>query len=102
MNAYFENAQYTSNVKREVALPSRKIGDGLISVICAIIGLLTCTAAVKLEKTAFSLVLFIAFFGVVGGIESGEISMLFGIVICAVLSLCEYATLKNLFKRATK
>ena len=55
--------------------------------------------AVKLEKTALSLVLFIAFFGVVGGIESGALTMLAGILICAVISLFEYATLKSLFKR---
>ena len=102
MNAYFENTGYRTNTTRESTINSHSFGDGFISFVCAIIGMLTCTAAVKLEKTALSLVLFIGFFGIVGGIESGAISMLAGIVICAVLSLCEYATLKSLFKRATK
>lgn len=100
MNAYFENTSYGRNIPRSRTAPARKYGDGFISFICAIIGLFTCTAAVKLEKTALSLVLFIAFFGIVGGIESGAISMLVGILVCGVISLLEYATLKSLFKPA--
>ena len=100
MNAYFDNTTYGRNITRERAIPSRKYGDGFISFICAIIGMLTCSAAVKIEKTAVSLILFVAFFGVVGGIECGAISMLIGILVCAIISLCEYATLKSLFKRA--
>jgi hypothetical protein len=42
----------------------------------------------------------VAFFGVVGGIECGAISMLVGIIVCALISLCEYATLKSIFKHA--
>lgn len=99
MNAYFENTSYGRNITRERQIPARKYGDGFISFICAIIGIFTCPAAVKLEKTALSLVLFIAFFSVVGGIESGALTMLAGILICAVISLFEYATLKSLFKR---
>lgn len=99
MNAYFENTGYRANAKRENAIPSHSFGDGLITFICAIIGMLTCPVAVKLEKTAFSLALFITFFGIVGGIESGAISMLLGILLCGVISLCEYATLKSLFSK---
>ena len=102
MNAYFENTGYRTNTRKESAIPSHRFGDGFISFVCAVIGMLTCTAAVKLEKTALSLVLFIAFFGIVGGIESGAISMLLGLIACGILSLCEYATLKSLFKPARK
>ena len=102
MNAYFENTGYRSNTRRESAIPSRRFGDGFISFVCAIIGILTCNAAIKLEKTALSLVLLISFVGIVGSIESGAISMLAGIIVCGVISLCEYATLKSLFKRAAK
>ena len=100
MNSYFDNTSYGRNIARERALPSRKYGDGLISFICAIIGIFACSVAVKIEKTALSLVLFIAFFGVIGGIESGALSMLIGILICGGISLLEYATLKSIFKRA--
>ena len=102
MNAYYENTGYRSNTGRESAIPSHRFGDGLISFICAVIGMLTCSVAIKLEKTAFCLALLIAFFGIIGAIESGAISMLLGIVICAALSLCEYTTLKSLFGRTTK
>lgn len=100
MNAYFENTSHGSNITRDRTAPSHKYGDGLISIICAIIGIFACSAAVKIEKTALSLVLFIAFLGVVGGIESGALSMLVGILVCAVISLLEYATLKSLFRKA--
>ncbi len=102
MNAYFENTGYRTNTRKESAVSSHSFGDGFISFICAIVGMLTCTAAIKLEKTALSLILFLASFGVIGAIESGAMSMLVGILICAVISLCEYATLRSLFKRATK
>ena len=102
MNAYFENTGYRTNTRKESAIPSHRFGDGFISLICAIIGILTCTAAVKIEKTALSLALFLACFGIIGAIESGAVSMLLGILACAVISLCQYATLRSLFKRATK
>lgn len=100
MNAYFDNTTYGRNIARARAIPSRKYGDGFISFICAIIGMFTCSAAVKIEKTAISLVLFVSFFGVAGGIECGAISMLVGTLVCTLISLCEYVTLKSLFKRA--
>ncbi len=100
MNAYFDNTAYGKNIARERTIPSGKFGDGFISFICAIVGLLTCSAAVKIEKTALSLILFIAFFGVVGGIDSGALSMLPGILICGAISFIEYVTLKSIFKRA--
>ncbi len=102
MNAYFENTGYRTNTKRETAIPSHRFGDGFISLVCAIIGILTCTAAVKIEKTALSLALFLTCFGIIGAIESGAVSMLLGIILCAAISLCQYATLRSLFKRATK
>ena len=46
--------------------------------------------------------LFVAFFGVIGGIESGALSWFFGIVLCAVISLLEYVTLKSVFKPMAK
>ena len=102
MNAYFENTGYRTNTRRESAIPTRRFGDGFIELVCAIIGMLTCTAAIKIEKTTLSLALFLSCFGIIGAIDSGAISMLLGIILCAAISLCQYATLKSLFKRATK
>lgn len=99
MNAYYGNTAYGRNISRERTAPSHRYGDGLINFICAIIGILTCSAAIKIEKTALSLGLFLGFFGIVGGIESGSLSMLGGILLCGIISIIEYATLKSMFKR---
>lgn len=100
MNAYFDNTSYGRNIAREKNIPSHSFGDGFIAFICAVIEMLTCSVAVKIEKTVLSMVLLIAFFGVVGGIESGALSMLLGILIGGGISLLEYATLKSIFQRA--
>ncbi|MBR3879112.1 MAG: hypothetical protein IKJ24_03205 [Clostridia bacterium] len=104
MNAYSENlgnVRYNENTRaREYA--DKQLGDGLISFICAVIGLVTCSAAIKLEKTIAVFALFVAFFGVIGGIESGALSWFFGIALCAVISLLEYVTLKSVFKPMAK
>ena len=100
MNAYFEDfgkVRYNENVRaREES--RRQIGDGLISFICAIIGLVTCPAAIKIEKTVVLLSLIIAFFGVIGGMESGTLSLFWGIVLSACIFFVEYVTLKSFFK----
>ncbi len=104
MNAYFENfnnATYNSNVRTH-NVSDRRFGDGLISFICALVGLFTCSAAVKLEKTLVVFSLFVAFFGVIGGIESGALSMFVGILLCGGISLVEYLTLKSVFKPVEK
>ena len=102
MNAYIENTGYRVNTKHEEAVSAPRFGDGFISFVCAIIGMLACPTAIKLEKISLSFILFIGFFGVVGGIETGAISMLLGIIICGAISLCEYATLKSLTERTEK
>ncbi len=102
MNAYFDNTSYGRNIARGRRASTRRFGDGIISFICAVIGMLTCSVAVKIEKTAFSVVVLVAFFGVIGGIEGGSLSWFAGILLCAFLSLIEYATLKSLFKKVTE
>lgn len=104
MNAYIENysnVRYNENTRvREHT--NKQFGDVLISFICAIVGLVTCSAAIKLEKTIAIFALFVAFFGVIGGIESGALSWFFGMVLCAVISLLEYVALKSVFKPMAK
>ncbi len=99
MNAYFENANvgYNKNVRTR-ELPTRRLGDGLISFICTIVAIVTCPVAVMLEKTALMFALFLGFFGVAGAIEAGTLSMLAGIFICGIISLLEYAILKSFWK----
>ncbi len=99
MNAYYENVNIRYNdTTRAHEVPDHRFGDGLISFICAIVGMLTCPVAVKLEKTVLVFALFISFGGVVCAIESGILSMLAGIIICGVISLIEYFTLKSMLK----
>ena len=104
MNVYFENisnAGYNPNTRaREYA--NHSFADGLISFICAIVGLVTCSAAIKVEKTLLVFSLFVAFFGVIGGIENGTLSWFFGIILCSAISFVEYVTLKSVFKPIEK
>ena len=100
MNAYFDNTSYGRNIVRDRVAPRHTYGDGLISFICAIVGMLTCSVAVKIEKSILSVVLLIAFVGVVGGVDSGSLSMLGGLALGGIISLIEYATLKSIFTRA--
>ena len=104
MNAYFEdfsNVRYNEQQRaRESA--TRGLFDRLISFICAIVELVSCPAAIKVEKAVVIFALFIAFFGVSGGIESGSFSWLFGMLLCAAISFVEYVTLKSVFKPIEK
>ncbi len=100
MNVYFDNANIRYN--ENIGTRERHLGDRLIDFICALVGMLTCPAAVKIEKTFLGFGLFVAFFAVVGAIEAGSISMLFGILICGVISLCEYSVIKGIFKPVKK
>ena len=103
MNAYFENANTRfNNGLRANETHSRQFGDGLISFICAITGILTCPAAIAIEKTAAVFALIILSVFVVGAVESASMPMFFGIAICGILSLFEYALLKSMFRRAKK
>ncbi len=100
MNAYFDNVQI--NNVRTHDIPSHRVGDGLISFICTLVAMLTCPVAVMLEKTALIFALFLGFFGVVGAIEGGTLSMFAGIIACGTISLFEYAILKSFWKNSTK
>ena len=100
MNAYYEKTN------RSVAIDNAKplninvnVGDRLIAAICAIVAVFTSAVAVKIEKAVLCTGGFVAFFGVIGSIESGNLSMVLGIVICAVISLLEFFVFKSMFKK---
>ncbi len=106
MNAYlndvrFNNTRYNENTRAYDTSKSR-LGDGIINLICAIVAIVTCPAAVMLEKTAVVFALFLSAIAVVGAIENGIIPMFAGISICAIISLCEYGMLKSLWRRSAK
>ena len=98
MNAYYQGANRTVVVTNANPL-NINIGEKIISFICAIISALTCDMAVIIEKVSVAVVCFVAFIGVVGGIDAGSISMLAGIPICAAISLTECIVLGSLIKK---
>lgn len=104
MNAYFEdfsNVRYNEQQRaREAA--GHGLFDKLVSFICTIVDIVSCPAAVKIEKTLVVFALFVAFFGVIGGIDSGALSWFFGILLCSAISFVEYVTLKSVFKPIEK
>ena len=99
MNAYYQKTNRTIAVTDTRHL-NITIGDKIISFICAIISLFTCTAAIAIEKALLSTVGFIAFFGIIGSMESGIFSMSIGVISCAAISLFEFLILKSLVKKA--
>lgn len=98
MNAYYQRTNRTVVVTDNKPLDIN-IGDKLISFICAVIAFFTSTVAVAIEKATLSVLGFVAFFGVVGSIELGSISMLAGVAICSVISIAEFFILKSLIKK---
>ena len=100
MNAYYENTGYRAGIIGTRAREERQIGDGLIALICAIVAAVTCPVAIKLEKATVAIGLVFAFFGVVGGIDSGAISMGFGALLCLGAMLVEFLVFKSMMKKA--
>ena len=98
MNAYYQRANRTVVVTDTHPL-NINIGEKIISFICAIISALTCDVAIVVEKVSLSVLCFVAFIGVIGGIDAGSISMLAGIPICAAISLTECIVLRSLMKK---
>ena len=98
MNAYYQRTNRTVVVNNSKPLEIN-IGDKLISLICAIISFFTSTVAVAIEKTTISAVGIIAFIGIIGSMELGSISVLFGVAICALISIVEFFILKSLIKK---
>jgi hypothetical protein len=100
MNAYYQKTNRTIAVTNNRPL-NITIGDKIISFICAVISFFTCSAAVAIEKAVFSTAGFVAFFGIIGSMESGAISMVVGILLCAAISLGEFLVLRSLVKKVS-
>ena len=100
MNAYYERTNKTVAINDTKPLNINvNVGDKLIAAICAIVAIFTSAIAVKIEKAVVCTGGFVAFFGIIGGIESGNISMVIGVALCAVISLAEFFVFKSLFKK---
>ena len=99
MNAYFENQAYSNRLSSAPSISDVRVGDKLISVICAIIAFFTCSVMVKIEKATVATALFFSFFGIIGGIDNGNIGLLGGMALCALITFIEFLTLKSMVDR---
>ena len=97
MNAYYQKAHRTITVADTHPLDIT-VGDKLISFICAIVSALTSDVAIVIEKISVSALLFVAFFGVIGSMENGSIGMLAGTMLCLIITLVEFISLKGMVK----
>ena len=96
MNAYFTDSRVATR-----HIPKINLTHGFIEFICSIVAFFTCDAVVKIIKIGVSVLCFIGFFGVIGGIESYTISAVTGLLICGMLSIIEFAVLKSIMNKNT-
>ena len=101
MNAYY-SAGYRAGTIGTRRTNDRVFGDRLISFICAIVAMVTCPVAVKLEKATVAAALVFAFFGIIGSMEASTISMGWGAVLCIAIALFELAIFKSMTKKGAK
>lgn len=99
MNAYYQKNNKTTLVTDGNLFPEVNFGDRLISVLCAIVAFFSSVAVVRIAKATFGTVLFLAFFGIVGGMESGNVGTFAGLLLCAAVSFVEFLTLKSMIRR---
>ncbi len=99
MNAYYGQVGYKSSSSAAQRSSDRCFGEGFINLICNIIAIATCSAAIKIGKALLCTALFVSFFAVIGAIESTSISLVGGVFLCLLITLFESLMLKRLFKR---
>jgi hypothetical protein len=95
MNAYYPGTTRTIVVTDNNPI---NVGDKLISFICMIVALFTSAIAVKIEKATLCTAGFVAFFGIIGSMENGNLGLLAGVFFCIVISLVEFAIFKSMLK----
>ena len=97
MNAYFTDPKRT---KRNI--PHINFTHGFIEFICSIVAFFTCDVVATTIKIIVCAISFITFFGVIGGIDAGTITMARGLFICSILSTIEFFTLKSVTAKDNK
>ena len=95
MNAYFTDSK---RISRHV--PKINITHGFIEFICSIVAFFTCDTVVRIIKIGVCALSFVGFFGIIGGIESGSINMISGLLIGAALSVIEFVMLGSLMSKS--
>ncbi len=110
MNTYFENrssitsnkriieAYFEESVKPAGAL-SKKL-DALLSLLAALLQVLTSTTACRLLKTIGVALSLVGFIGVIGAMECGKLGLGAGFLIGALLLGVEYLCLRTKRQRS--
>lgn len=102
MNAYYQKNSKRTLVTDKNLFPTITICDKLISFICSVIAILTCSAAVKIEKATVCTVGFFSFFGLIGSMDMGNIGLFLGVVLCAAIAFIEFLVFKSMITKNAK
>ena len=95
MNAYYQNTHIGSGARY---IPETHTGDRLISFLCAIAAILSSRVFAVITRAVVCTGGFIGFFGVIGSMENGSIGMLAGTMLCLIITLVEFISLKGMVK----
>ncbi len=95
MDKYYVETKNT----RTKTLPQVNIDHGLIEFLGAIIAILSCTTAKKIYKISLCTACLIAFIGVIGAIELGALSLVWGAVLGIALAGIEVAVMRSLNRK---
>ena len=106
MNKYFETSdQYISNKRiieayfteaEQTASPLKKGYEALLSFLLSILACLTSTAAKRVYLLSSVALCIVGFFGLVGAVERGALSMIAALLIALVLLGFEVLCLKRI------
>ena len=96
MNAYYQKPNRTIIVTDNNPIAA---GDRLIALICAIVAFFTSTVAIRIEKATLCTVGFVAFFGVIGSMDNGNVGMVGGAILCLAISFVEFLVFKSMAKK---
>ena len=106
MNKYFETSdQYISNRRiieayftetEQAVSPLKKGYDALLSFLLSVIAIMTSAAAKKVYLLSSVALCFIGFFGLVGAVEHGALSMLTALLIGMIFLGIEILCLKRI------
>lgn len=102
MNAYYTGTGFRVGTIEQKTHKEHVFGDKLIALVCAIVAMVTCPAAVKIEKATVATALVFAFFGIVGSMEANTISMGLGAILCLAVALVEFLIFKSMAKKKVK
>ena len=88
MNRTYQNHQYESNCRFVRVEPSHN-DSSILDLIGGAIAAITSARVINIIKVVLALACFFGFIGVMGGVESGSVSLGLGVVISAFMIFVE-------------